>query len=151
MADQDIGAWTDAAPCFPEPGEIVDPLGKVTDMSGDLVRPKPARPRLPAPVDRGYAPTRIVPFGEAFEIFLVMIPAPGKEQQRAARRGRVARGGGGCGKVDPADLVSIGRCPPVFLCEGRDRPAVDPRTAAMRVAIGLMITNTALLRLVTIW
>src|SRR3569623_140925 len=43
------------------------------------------RPALPAPVERGDRPAPVVPVRQRLEILLEQVPAPGLEQDRAAR------------------------------------------------------------------
>jgi hypothetical protein len=87
-------------------------------MAGARVAAEAARAGLAAPVERGHPPPARRPVSERLEVFLVVVAAPGKEQQRAA--GIVGRG-----KVEPADGVPVGRDPAAFARIAGNRAAIE--------------------------
>jgi hypothetical protein len=119
MRGEHVGAGRCRFPGPPEGRQIVQPDLEIFDMARRRIAAQPARACLAAPVRRRDAPARPVPFFQRFEIFLVMIAATGKEQDRSARRVIVER------PVDPPHLVPIGRGPHRLARRVRDRSPID--------------------------
>jgi hypothetical protein len=119
MTREHMGRRRFAHPVRPERGEIVDPDAEILDMAGDMILAKSAGSGLPAPIGGRHPPARAVPLLERFEIFLIKVAAPGKEQDRALRRLPRTR------PVDAAQEVPVGRLPAAFAGIAGDGAAVD--------------------------
>ncbi|PAV93300.1 hypothetical protein WR25_25858 [Diploscapter pachys] len=108
-------------PRAPEMAEVLDPWRKARRMADVGIGAQPARPALPAPVERGHRPAVIVQPPHRLDEFLDDVGAPALHQDAPAR--------GGMRPVEPAMAPAVGRHP-----FGQARPRRP--VAAQRVGIG---------------